>query len=276
MTMVNPLQKYFRQPKLFISVPSKGLYSKPGTYAGDINQLPVYGMTGMDEIILRTPDALLSGESTANIIASCVPAIKDPWEISIIDSTLILAAIRIATYGNEMHVSKVCTNCGEENEYDINLNRVIEHYMPLQFNNKIVLKDFTINIQPLTYRQSTEFNLKNFRLQQQIAQASAIQDEAQQQETVNNIFRDLGALQAEIFMDIIESVETTSERVTERQYIVEWLANCDKEIYDAIKEQNQLNNDAWTIPKFPVKCTHCDHESSITVDLDNSNFFAQA
>lgn len=276
MTMVNPLQKHFRQPKLYINLPSRGAYNKPGTYQGDITKLPVYGMTGMDEIILRTPDALLSGESTANIMSSCIPNLQDPWDVSIIDSILILSAIRIATYGNEMHVEQNCPNCGEANEYDINLNKVMEHYMPLQFQGKIVLKDISINIQPLNYRQSTEFNLRNFQLQQRIAQANVIEDKVQQQEIVNEMFKELAKIQAEIFMCIVESVETTDTRVTERQYINEWLANCDKEIYDAIKNQNQINNDTWTMPKFPVKCTHCEHESMITVDLDNSNFFGQA
>ena len=65
----NPLQKYFRQPKVFIKLPSGGIYSKPGTIQGDAGNVPVYGMTGMDEIIVRTPDALLSGESTATVIS---------------------------------------------------------------------------------------------------------------------------------------------------------------------------------------------------------------
>ena len=69
----NPLQQYFRQPKIYVKLPSQGMYSKPGAIAGDINGLPVYGMTGMDEIIMKTPDSLLSGESIAQVIKSCCP-----------------------------------------------------------------------------------------------------------------------------------------------------------------------------------------------------------
>ena len=64
---VNPLQKYFRQPKIYIKFPSGGIFNKPGTIQGDVTNTPVYGMTGMDEIIVKTPDALLSGESTAQV-----------------------------------------------------------------------------------------------------------------------------------------------------------------------------------------------------------------
>ena len=48
----NPLQKYFRQPKIFIKLPSAGVYCQPGNIQGDSNHMPVYGMTGMDEIIM--------------------------------------------------------------------------------------------------------------------------------------------------------------------------------------------------------------------------------
>jgi hypothetical protein len=69
----NPLQQYFRQPKIFINLPSQGIYSKEGSIQGEVNNMPVYGMTGMDEIIVKTPDALLSGESTVKVVQSCCP-----------------------------------------------------------------------------------------------------------------------------------------------------------------------------------------------------------
>jgi len=188
---VNPLQKYFRQPKIYIKFPSGGIFNKPGTIQGDVTNTPVYGMTGMDEIIVKTPDALLSGESTAQVLTSCCPAIKDPWELCILDLVILLAAIRIATYGNSMTVGHKCNNCGSENDYDIDLNKVVEFYMACQYDGKIVTDDLTINLRPLTYKQSTEFNLKNFRLQQRLAQAEVMDNTPERQEVVNSLFKEL-------------------------------------------------------------------------------------
>ena len=98
----NPLQQYFRQPKIYIKLPTSGIYSPPGTVQGDINNLPVYGMSGMDEIIMKTPDALLTGESVVKIIQSCCPSITNAWALSSLDTEMILTAIRIATYGNKI------------------------------------------------------------------------------------------------------------------------------------------------------------------------------
>ena len=272
----NPLQKYFRQPKVFIKLPSAGIYSKPGTVQGDVGNVPVYGMTGMDEIIVRTPDALLSGESTATVVGSCVPAIKDPWDLCILDLVLILAAIRIATYGNSMAIGHKCTNCGAENDYDIDLNKVVEFYMNCQYESKIVLKDITINLKPLNYKASTEFNLRNFRLQQRIAQAEVMDNTQERQDLINGLFKELAAIQTEIYKVTIDSVDIGDQVVTETAYILEWLDNCDKAVFDAIKQINQKNTDTWTMPKFPVKCDECETAVNLTVDLDQSNFFVRA
>lgn len=272
----NPLQKYFRQPKVFIKLPSGGLFNKPGSIQGDPTNMPVYGMTGMDEIIIKTPDALLTGESTAAIIASCCPSIKDPWDLSILDLTIILAAIRVATYGDKMSVGHKCSGCGADNEYDLELGTVIEHYMKCQYNNKIVMKDISINLQPLNYRSSTRFNLKNFQLQQQIAQAEVMEDQDERQKIIAKLFKDLAETQNEIYRETIESVDTGEQVVTEREYILEWISNCDKSVFDAIKAQNNINSTAWEMPKFPVKCDECEKEVNLVVDLDQSNFFVQA
>ena len=77
MTVYNPLQKYFRQPKIFIKLPSKGLYYDREVLNGDHNNVPIFAMTGMDEIIYKTPDALYSGEATIKVIESCCPYITN-------------------------------------------------------------------------------------------------------------------------------------------------------------------------------------------------------
>ncbi len=76
------LDQYKRQPKLFIDLPSKGIsYDESVIQDQQYTQLPVFGMNTMDEILIKTPAALFSGESTAQIIRSCIPIIKNPWDL---------------------------------------------------------------------------------------------------------------------------------------------------------------------------------------------------
>jgi len=65
----NPLKKYFRQPKIYISLPSQGKFYPDGSIEMTENgELPVYSMTAKDEMIIKTPDALLNGSSTVEVI----------------------------------------------------------------------------------------------------------------------------------------------------------------------------------------------------------------
>jgi hypothetical protein len=271
---VNPLQNYFRQPKIYIKLPSKGMYSNPGTFTVEVDKIAVYGMSGMDEIIMKTPDSLLSGESIAQVIKSCCPGIANPWELTVLDTDLIFASIRIATYGNLMSVTHTCAKCKTENEYDLDMNQVIEFFTNCKYDNKITLENMIINTQPLSYKESTNFSIENFGLQQRLAQTEKVEDEEQKQKYINDIFKDLAKLQAEIYFLSIESVEVNNSVVTEKEYIKEWLVNCDKLVYDSIKNHIDKNRQTWQAPTFSVKCTACENEANIRVELDQSNFFA--
>ena len=274
----NPLQQYFRQPKIYIKLPSSGTYSAPDTFTADTNKLPVYGMTGMDEIIMKTPESLLSGESVVQVMKSCCPGIANPWEVTVLDTDVIFTAIRIATFGSEMGVTHTCPKCGTENAYDIDLTKIIDFFSNCKYDNKIVLKDIVIKTQPLTYKQSTNFALRNFGLQQQLAQADRVEDKEEQQKIINRLFQDLAAMQNDLYWLSIESVEVGTTVVNEREYIREWILNCDSEIFDQVKQQIEKNKEVWTTPNYDVQCENveCKSQNKIRVDLDQSNFFVRA
>lgn len=272
----NPLSQFFRQPKIYISLPSRGIYNNLGTLQGDPLSLPVFGMTGMDEILLKTPDALMTGESTVKVIESCCPSIKSAWDVSTLDTNLILIAIRIATFGDELKVGQVCSKCKTENEYDIKLTSLIDHYASFKYDNKLVLKDLTIMIRPLTYQESTAFSIKNFELQQKISQIDSIATQADRNALISQLFEDLSFLQRDLFMQSIESINVNGQLVTEREFITEWLNNCDQSYYDNIKKHLNMTKDSMQIPPYVVQCSECGSENKVTIDLDESSFFEKA
>jgi hypothetical protein len=273
----NPLQEFYRQPKIFVSLPSKGMYNQVGSISGDPTHLPVCGMTGMDEIMMKTPDALLSGESTVLLIESCCSAIKDAWDMNALDTDLLLTAIRIATYGNNLEIMHTCSNpeCGAENDYDIDLGTVIDHFSNCKFSNSLDIGTLTLKFQPLTYRQSTEFSLRNFQLQQRLAAARGLSDE-EQKKVVAELFKELSFIQNDVYSASIESIDTGKTVVTEREFIEDWLKNIDRSVFDKIRDQFNKNKEAWKIPNAHVKCGECGKEASLSIDLDQTNFFAPA
>ena len=94
----NPLSQWFRQPKIFVKLPSGGTYYAQGALdKSSTGEYPVYAMTAKDELMFKTPDALLSGQSTVEVIQSCIPAIQDAWRMPSLDIEAALIAIGVAT-----------------------------------------------------------------------------------------------------------------------------------------------------------------------------------
>ena len=272
----NPLQNYFRQPKVFLKLPSMGIYNKPEAIQGNVENIPVYGMTGMDEIILKTPDALISGESTVKVIQSCCPAIVDAWDVSNLDIDALLVAVRIATYGNTMNVSYTCKKCSTEADYEIELGKILEHFYSCTYDSRVVIGDLEVKLRPLTYKEVTGFNLENFALQKRLGQAVEFDDQEEKQKLIADIFKELGLLQNKIFIAGVDEVVTPDGVVTEYAYIKEWLENADRTLFDSLKAHINKNNDVWRIPENKIKCDNCGTEDAFSVELDQANFFANA
>lgn len=269
---MNPLQKYFRQPKLYVSLPSKGLYYTPGTLQGDPNNVPIFAMTGMDEIIMKTPDALFSGEATIKLIESCCPYIKVGGNVPSLDLDVLLVAIRSATYGENLSVSHTCKNCGTENDYDIKLSSVIDQYQNKKFNNSLEIDNLIINFRPMNYSEVSKFNIENFKLQKTLGQLDQVEDE-ERQSYLDQIYQSLSLIQVNAFLSSIESIKTPDEIVTDREFIKEWLLNSVNTTYQLIKNKLEENKKEWEMPKFKIECSTCNTKDDIEISLDQSNFF---
>ena len=136
----NPLQKYFRQPKNYMRLPSRGQYYPPGTLDMPVTgELPVYAMTAKDELPFKTPDALMNGQATVDVIQSCVPNIKNAWLMPSIDLDAVLIAIRVATYGESMDVSITVPNTTIKRDYSMDLRRALDDLMLGKFSDSLMI-----------------------------------------------------------------------------------------------------------------------------------------
>ena len=122
----NPLNHYFRQPAIYVQLPSDGQFWPPGSLTMPENhELPVMPMTAIDEITYRTPDALFNGQAVVSVIQSCCPSIKNAWHCPVVDIDTLLTAIRIASYGHELELATYCPKCDHEDEYHIDLRAIM-------------------------------------------------------------------------------------------------------------------------------------------------------
>ena len=145
----NPLANYFRQPKLYLRLPSHGKFYPEGALdTSEIDEYPVYAMTAKDELMFKTPDALMNGQATVEVIKSCVPAIKNPWQMPSLDLDAVLIAIRMATFGEQMEMHATCPSCQHFNDFTLNLVHYLDKIADTEYNTEINVSPLTIHIRP--------------------------------------------------------------------------------------------------------------------------------
>jgi len=274
--MANPLQKYYRQPKIYLSLPSGGHYYPQGALSGDPTNLAVFGMSAMDEIMMKTPDALFSGESVVSAIRSCIPDIIDPWHMPQLDIDATLVALRIATYGQTLETKFKCKECGEDNIFELDLTRILDYFSSLEYNSRVIVGPLVVNIRPLTYKETTEMSMKSYQLRRQLYQgADAKTSEEEKNKILDTVYKKIATLTVEVFKRAITSIEVEDEVVEDQTYISEWIQNSDREFFDKVKEHIEKLKDTWRIQPQKVDCQSCGEENTVAINLDNSDFFVR-
>ncbi len=271
----NPLSNYFRRPSIYITLPSKGKFYPEGALElTENNELPVYPMTAVDEITYRTPDALFNGTSIIEVIQSCMPNIKDAWAIPSIDLDTILSAIRIATYGHTLEIGTTCPKCEEEAEYGVDLRKIIEQLDVGEYDNTINVGDLEIHIKPLTYKDINESSLVQFE-EQKIA--SVLEDaemaEEEKLKLLSKTFKKISEVTITTMSKSVEYIKTPETMVSDSEQINEFLHNCERSIFETIKDKVLTLRSNSELKPLKIKCTECEHEYEQPFTLDMSNFF---
>ena len=232
----NPLAGFYRQPKIYVKLPSKGEFYPPGSLDVSANgEYPVYAMTAKDELMFKTPDALLSGQSTVELIKSCIPAITNPWAMPNIDLDFALIAIRIATYGDKMEVGCNCPHCQAENNYDIDLSAWFSVFNNFQYEKDIPIDQLTVHVRPYTYKEVTKTAIQTMEQQRifQIINDDTLTDEVKL-ERFGASFIKLTELTVDIIADCITAIDAPDGTVTDQAMIKDFISNCAKDVFEKI------------------------------------------
>ena len=273
----SPLRKYRRQPKIYINLPSKGQHSPAGTFFDNkTSEIAVFSMTANDEILFKTPDALINGEATANCMKSCVPTILNPWTVSTLDLDTILVSMRMASYGSTMNVTSLCPKCNAENAYDIPLQNILDYYQTLEFNDKCYHDNFCITVRPMNYREFTELQKKSVSLQRALNfTVPQLKDDEEKDKFTDSLVNEIAQMNIKVVFDAIVSVEADGHVETDKQEIKDWIEGNDIDVFNAIRNHINKNSQVWTTPRSNATCSKCEHSFKLNVNLDYSDFFGR-
>lgn len=269
----NPLKQYFRRPAIYIKLPSGGVGYAPGVInLPDSGEIPVYPMTAIDEITSRTPDALYNGTAIVELIKSCVPDIRDPWAIQSTDMDSILIGIKSASQGNELEIDTQCPKCEEFSKYGVNLVSILSSLKAGDYSKELEVGELAIKFRPLVYKEMNEASLHQFELQKLFVQLEQLDDEDRAKKTQEAVIS-ITDVTMQILAKTIEYVKTPGAMVTETEFILDFLQNCDKNTYTAIRDYHTTLKENTELKPLQIKCIHCQNEYTQPFVLNASDFF---
>lgn len=278
----NPLNKYFRQPAIYVSLPSGTNYPPHVVTPAQTGELGVMPMTAKDEIRFKTPDALMNGQGVVEVIQSCVPDIKDAWEIKSYDLDTILVAIRIATYGETMEINFNVPGANENVSHTVNLPSILDQLRSVKVDNAIVLKDgLKITVRPLTYKDMTHTSLQTFQQQKMY---SAVQDSQLSDEDkatrFNEAFKTLTELNASILLKNMEMITMQDgTEITDTAHIKEFVDNANTTLIKEIETKLTDLRSQGAVKPLKLKATEEQIKKGapityeVPVTFDTANFF---
>ena len=274
----NPLKQYFRQPAIYVKLPSQGKNYPSGSLTiPPTGELPVYPMTAIDEITYRTPDALYNGQATVNVIQSCIPDIKDAWGIPSTDIDTLLIAIRIASHGHNMDFNTTCPACQHESEQTMDLRTVLDSIQIADYTKTIHAGDMEIFFKPLNYKHVNNNNQMQYENQKllQMLPDSGIPD-AEKMAALSDALKKITDITVTALAQSIAVVKTPQALVGEPEFIEEMLKNCDSKLFNQIRDFILDLKASSEMQPLKLVCSECKHEYEQSITLDMASFFAYA
>ena len=274
----NPLKQYFRRPAIYLRLPSGGDFWPAGSLDMPQNgELPVFPMTAIDEITYRTPDALFSGQAVVDVIQSCIPNIMNAWHMPVVDINAILIAIRIASYGNELGMTTTCPSCNETSDFGLNLSSVLDKLRRPDYDRTVTQGDLVVTFQSMDYETQNRSNIQQFENQRmmRIIPESDISEEEKITQ-MNQILKNITQLTITALSNSIREIRTPDGAVTDRAHIQEFLSQCDRGVFAAIRDHAVNLREQTELQPMHLACPKCQHEYDQPLNLDLASFFAPA
>jgi hypothetical protein len=276
MDQSNPLAKHFRQPAIYLKLPSQGSYWPTDTLTLPANgELPVYPMTTKDEIILRTPDALMNGSGVVSVIQSCIPSIQDAWLMPSVDVDACLIAIRIASYGNDMNISVTCPKCNHVDDHTIDLQQALGQLSMPDYSGTVKDTDLTIKFKPQNYFAVNRTNSISYEEQRILnvlnSSDMTVDQKDQNLKEITDKLIDLNTDNLAASTEWILMSDGT--RVSDTAYIKEFYANTSAALIGKIRAHlSEMAVNAGLKP-FHTNCSECSTEFDTEITFDYANFF---
>lgn len=257
----NPLLERVSIPGEKFRLPSGGLFYNNGELDSSVKEgeVTITPMNAMDELILKSPDKLLSGEAITDVFARCLPDVNKPDDLLAKDVDFLLMALRMISYGPtiELRQTHDCEDA-KEHSYSVPLRGIIQKSKSIDpttlDNYKLELESGqVVELHPPRY-------LATIKVYQMFG-LDASMDEVDNQKLGEQLIESIG--------EMISSVDGHTDAAD----IQEWLKAIRVGDVQMISDKVAELSDWGVDPVATVKCKDCGEEMEILVPINPISFF---
>jgi len=279
----NPLTHYFRQPAIYLRLPTKAFWYNNGEVTTNSdNEVAIYSLSALDDILLNTPDAMLNGQALEKVIINCVPDVKNIKKLLLPDLEAIFVGLKAATTGGKVDYDRKCPECGHENTYELNCNHLLDSSSFINESDAVlnIGDDLIIYIRPYDFEMRQLFIKREFeeeRILRSIDQNNKDIDELTKAGILGESVDRLSKITFELVSRSIDKIEMTKENitVTDRSHINEWLTSISKNQADTVMEAVNKLNAVGISKEITVTCSNCTVSWKDSLSFDPSSFFVK-
>ena len=257
-TEKNPLLARVRLPGETFTLPSGGLFYTDGELDDSIQngEIHVYPMTTIDEIVLKTPDMLFSGEAIKEVFGRCIPTVKRPLDLLAKDVDFLLICLRKVSLGDELEMNYK-HNCkdAEDHSYIVSVPNMIQSAKridPTSLNNytfKLENNEQTITLRPARFKEY----IRTMQL--------------------HNRDKLTPVELKDITLDSLAGIIAKVDEITDAVLIREWLEEITPGMFREISDQIERTTDWGPTFETSVVCRDCDEKMTVMVPANPLSFF---
>jgi hypothetical protein len=255
-TPINPLLQKTTMPGEIVRLPSQGLlYTNVlGDHVTD-GEVHVYPMTAMDEIVIKSPDLLFSGDAIRQVFQRCIPDVIDVDGLFAKDIDFLMLVLRKVSYGSEYDVKHTHTCEGaKSHEYTCMIGEAISAAVGL--DPTTLDQSYTTTLEN---NQVVKFTPMKFRDVVKIMQTTDSDTSPEKQ-------------QDDLF-DAMIALITDVDGTTDRDMIMEWLVQLPIQMVKQLMSKVEVVSDWGPSYQFNKECKDCGESFSLNVPMNPLNFF---
>lgn len=258
----NPLLERLKLPGETFTLPSCGVFYGDGVLDDTVKnaEVRVHPMTAIDEITIKTPDMLFSGDAVREVFKRCIPQILNVNALLSKDVDFLLVCLRKVSYGDNIEISANHT-CDETktHTYQVDTNTFIKSAKRL--DPTMVSEMFTVTMPNGQVVKLKPISFENYiKIMQNNNEFDSNNDDSAETRKQKMI---------ESISNIIQSIDD----ITVNEHIVGWLDKIPP-MYANIINSKVENTFNWgSTFSTTVVCKECKEEMTLSAQLNPISFF---